>query len=129
MPWEGRFDDTHTATLDFNLHRIPDGKQFQTTGIIDTGFTGFVQIPRATGEELGYVDGPRMYARYFLANREEQEVIVTLANVTVGRETRNGACLIPLAGDSLTLIGMDFLRRFHRKLIISYRTGIRLEVD
>ena len=83
----------------------------------------------STGEVLGYVGEPRRYARSFLANGEEQEVIVKLANVTVGRETRKGLCSIPFPDDSLTLIGMDFLRRFHRKLIISYRTGIRLEVD
>lgn len=120
----GQFDDTHTATLDFNLHRNPDDAQFRATGIIDTGFTGFVQVPAFVGDQLGLLSGPRRVATTTLANGALQEVILKPVRVTVNKVTGDGYCMISPTDDSLILIGMDFLRRFQRMLIVSYKMGI-----
>ena len=124
--WTGRFDEMHTATLDFNLHSASDGAQYRTTGIIDTGFTGFIQIPMSAGIQLDLVAEPLTFSKITLANGELQDVILKSTNVTVDQDTRAGVCVIPLAEDSLTLVGMDFLRRFERILIVSYKNGIHL---
>ncbi len=96
------------------------------TGIIDTGFTGFVQIPAPVGITLGLLVPPYAMSDALLANGTLQEVILKMAKVTVCDETQDGICQIPLTANSPILIGMDFLRRFERMLIVSYNMGIHL---
>ena len=124
--WIGRFDRDHIARLSFTLHS-PSGKSSATyEGIIDTGFTGFVQVPVSVGTALGFLTPPLAVGNTHLANGATQQVLLKQSKVTVQTETQSGVCQIPLTPNSPVLIGMDFLRRFERLLIVSSRLGIHL---
>ena len=99
------------------------------TGIIDTGFTGFVQVPSSAGIALGLLTHPFSVGGTSLANGAVQKVILKLARVAVSNETRDGICHIPLTASSPNPIGMDFLRRFARALVVSCSGGIHLVPD
>lgn len=53
-------------------------------------------------------------------------MLLKQAQVSVQSETKDGICQIPLAQNSPILIGMDFLRRFNRMLIVSSTFGVQL---
>ena len=124
--WTGYFDSHHTAHLRFSLHNPKSSDGFQLEGIIDTGFTGFVQVPPYLATALRLLTPPLSWGNTILADGTTQQVVLQEALVSVESETRNGICQIPMAQDSPILIGMDFLRRFDRLLIVSNELGVRL---
>ncbi len=117
--WIGRFDRNHIARLDFTLQGLSGQASVPFEGIIDTGFTGFVQIPINMGAALGFLTPPLTVGKTPLANGSVQQVLLKQAHVTVQSETRDGLCHIPLSPQRPVLIGMDFLRRIERALVIS----------
>ena len=125
--WIGRFDRDHIARLSFTLHS-PSGKSSATyEGIIDTGLTGFVQVPASVGTALGFLTPPLAVGNTHLANGATQQVLLKQSKV-YGPD-RDAEWRLPNPLDPQqpsTLIGMDFLRRFERLLIVSSRLGIHL---
>ena len=126
MAWIGRFDNRRSPLLNFNLVSQRDGNQYSFDGIIDTGFTGFIQIPMAHAVFLDIVRDPMTISSVSLANGAEQQVWLKQIPVTVQGETVSGYCHIPQTQNSPVLIGMDFLSRFERVLVVSSRQGIFL---
>ena len=78
---------------------------------------------------MGLLDPPHTVGKIHLANGAEQSVLLKQAPVTVHTETQHGLCQIPLTPRSPVLIGMDFLRRFSRMLVISSTLGVHLVPD
>ena len=126
--WVGRFrkDPPLVACLDFVLHGQGTGNFLQCEGIIDTGFTGFVQVPMSVASQLGLLVPPLSQGQVTLADGKTQTVFLKNARVTVGRDAAAGICQFPVSSGAPTLIGMDFLRRFQRMLIVSSAHGIYL---
>ncbi len=93
--WIGRFDRDHIARLSFILHS-PSGKASATyEGIIDTGFTGLVQVPVNVGAALGFLVPPLAVGRTQFANGAMEKVLLRQTRVTVQTETQGGVCQIP----------------------------------
>lgn len=84
-------------------------------GIIDTGFTGFLQLPLHEGFAPGLPLEGTLTAT--LADGTSTGMLVAHAVVTFAGKTESGlVCLAP--GTDAVLIGMDFLRHFRKCLMI-----------
>ncbi len=57
MSLQGYFNEQHTPCLRFCIVG-GNGKEYSIEGIIDTGFTGFVQIPLVTVVAIGLKNQP-----------------------------------------------------------------------
>ena len=125
MIWIGRFDQQYNPHLDFTLvSQRGDRQEFD--GIIDTGFTGFVQIPLISAVVMGMISNPISTGAVNLANGTTQQVWLKQTIVEVHGEAVTGVCQIPQTNNSPILIGMDFLRRFERALVVSSNLGVVL---
>ena len=95
-------------------------------GIIDTGFSGSVQVPRNVAEEL---DLPEPFATMGvkLADGSETTNALTMACATLGDETKLIAVQVSPNGE--ILVGMDFLRIFNKALLASPSSGVLLMPD
>ena len=124
---QGQFDDLGLPKINIGIckdvHGLPES-QIRVSGIIDTGFSGFVQIPRTLATEL------RLTLRATTTS-------MTLAdNRIVTRQASYGIALLnghPQGGVFYLdetfphiLLGMDFLRIFDRTLLVSARNKVRL---
>lgn len=113
----GKFDDDGNPCVDFHLcgvnHPVP-GPKF--TGIIDTGFTGFLQIPLHEAFALGLpLEGTTAVT---LADSSECVLLAARASVTFIGEPLYGVVLLS-PGTSDILMGMEFLRAFGKSLMIT----------
>lgn len=121
----GHFDKLGNPCLKFYLcgvaHALP-GLEF--VGIIDTGFTGFIQLPIQHAFSLKLpLEGT---SSYILADGSHGVALTALARTTFGDKTRNG--VVSLApGSQDILVGMDFMRQF--KLGMLMMTGQIVLVD
>ena len=124
---QGQFDDTGLPKIDIGIckdvNSLP-GRQFRGKGIIDTGFSGFVQIPKSVAIDLQ------------LTLRATTTSMTLADNRTVTRQASFGIALLngrPEGGMfyldenfPYILLGMDFLRIFEKTLIISARSTVSL---
>jgi predicted aspartyl protease len=116
----GHFDSLGNPCLKFHLCGVahdPPGLEFEA--IIDTGFSGFIQLPmqHAFSRKLP-LEGT---SSYVLADGSRGTSLTALAHTTFGGTTVLG--VISLTPGSLdVLVGMDFLRRFKLGLIMTKGT-------
>lgn len=115
--WTGYYNPRHNACLQVRITRTRDNAVASFEGIIDTGFSGFVQIPLNAATALDLVAPPIGVASTLLANGAYQDVLLKQAPVTINSETLVGVIQIPIGGNCPVLIGMDLLRRFERALV------------
>ena len=119
----GHYDAQGNACLTFHLCGVrhePPGVEL--TGIIDTGFTGFLQLPLARAIELALpLEGTTTVT---LADGSTAAKLLATGTVELDGEEQDGTVIVEF-GSSEILIGMDFLRRFGKTLIVS-RTAVLL---
>jgi predicted aspartyl protease len=116
----GHFDSLGNPCLKFHLCGVahdPPGLEFEA--IIDTGFSGFIQLPMQHAFSLKLpLEGT---SSYVLADGTRGTSLTALAHTTFGGMTVLG--VISLTPGSLdVLVGMDFLRRFKLGLIMTKGT-------
>ena len=112
----GHFDSLGNACLKFHLcgvaHKEP-GLEYE--GIIDTGFTGFIQLPLQYAFSLKLpLEGT---ASYTLADGTQTACLIALAKTTFGGKTVTGAVTLA-PGSQDILVGMGFLRQFKLGMIM-----------
>ena len=91
--------------------------------IIDTGFTGFIQLPIAHAMSLSLpLEGTNTVT---LADESEVVMLTAMVEATILGKTESGVALLSTSSDSI-LVGMDFLRRFRKALVISEKSGVVL---
>lgn len=120
----GHYDGEGNACLNLYIcgtrHEHP-GVEYEC--IIDTGFTGFIHLPLSVAIALSLpLEGTQSVT---LANDSSLVMLTALARVTLAGRVETGVALISMTSDTI-LIGMDFLRRFERALIISKKVGVVL---
>ena len=100
----------------------PPGCEF--TGILDTGFSGFVRIPKLVAMSLNLsVEGTTTST---LANGHSDVDEMARAQATFADDTRVGVVVVGSIFTSQVLVGMDFLMRFEQALLISPIDGVAL---
>lgn len=121
----GRYDpDQNACLIDIHLrgvkHRKP-GVRYEA--ILDTGFSGFIQLPLSEAIALGLpLEGTQTSV---LADGSSVTSLTALGRTTFAdRETTGVVILSP--SSPVVLVGMDFLRKFDRALIVSRTIGIHL---
>jgi predicted aspartyl protease len=112
----GHFDSLGNPCIKFHLCGVahdPPGLEY--TGIIDTGFTGFIQLPLHHAFSLKLpLEGT---ASYILADGSRSTSLTAIAQTTFGGQTISG--VVTLApGSQDILVGMSFLRQFKLGLMI-----------
>ena len=112
----GHFDSLGNPSLKFHLcgviHKEP-GLEFE--GIIDTGFTGFIQLPLQHAFSLKLpLEGT---ASYTLADGNQTACLIALAKTTFAGKTVIGAVTLA-PGSQDILVGMGFLRQFKLGIIM-----------
>ena len=123
----GHFDQQGNACVKFNLcgvaHDLP-GPEYE--GIIDTGFTGFIQLPFHHAFALKLpLEGTHSYT---LADGSQGTAILALARVSFNGKSATGAVSLS-AGSADILLGMDFLRQLGLGIIILKGTVVLLDED
>ena len=120
----GHYDQEGNACVYIHIcgtkHEYP-GVRYE--GIIDTGFTGFIQLPLSYAIGLSLpLEGMQTVE---LANDSTLVMLTALADVTLADRTETGVTLLSQTSNTI-LLGMDFLRRFDRVLMISKKVGVVL---
>lgn len=123
----GHFDSLGNPCLKFHLCGVahdPPGLEFEA--IIDTGFSGFIQLPMQHAFSLKLpLEGT---SSYVLADGSRGTSLTALAHTTFGGTTVLG--VVSLTPGSLdVLVGMDFLRRFKLGLIMTKGTIVLSDED
>ena len=112
----GHYDTHGNACLKLHLCGVahqPPGLEFE--GIIDTGFTGFIQLPIAHAFSLKLpLEGT---ASYTLADGSQSTCLTALASTTFSGKTITGVVTLAIGSQDI-LIGMDFLRQLKLGLFI-----------
>ena len=112
----GSYDDRGNACVGFRIHGVkhsPPGPKY--TGIVDTGFTRFLQIPLIHAFALGLpLEGTITLT---LADSSQATCLTALAQVTLNGTTLVGIVVLSPTSEDI-LLGMEFLRRFQRALVV-----------
>ena len=120
----GHYDERGNACLKLHMHGVrhePPGVEFEA--IIDTGFTGFIQLPLSEALSLSLpLEGTNSVT---LADGSALVMLTALAQVTLLGRTEVGVILLSMSSNDI-LVGMDFLRRFERTLVVSKKIGVAL---
>jgi predicted aspartyl protease len=113
----GHFDKQGNACLKFHLCGVKhDDPGVEYTGIIDTGFTGFVHLPMQYSFALGLpLHGT---VSVTLADGSNGVCLAALAKTSYGGKQQTGVVTLEANATDI-LVGMDFLRRFNLGLVVS----------
>ena len=120
----GHYDQDGNACVHLHIcgtkHEHP---RVRYEAVIDTGFTGFIQLPLSYAIALSLpLEGVQKVA---LANYSTLMMLTALADVTLANRTETGVILLSQSSNTI-LLGMDFLGRFDRILMVSKKVGVVL---
>ena len=117
MPtWTGYFNSTGAPAIKILLSGVIQKNRTEFEALIDTGFSGFISIPILDAFPLGLVLRGSMRITY--GDGASSDKLYALGEVSIGKES--GAGLIILEeGPATVLVGMEFLRIFRKRLIVS----------
>ena len=120
----GHFGQNGSPCLKLHLrgvrHEAP-GVEFE--GIIDTGFTGFIQLPMQLAIALSLpLEGTNVVT---LADNSTQVMLTAMGEATLLGRAELGVILLSMSATEI-LLGMDFLRHFERALVVSKNLGVVL---
>ena len=91
------------------------------TAMIDTGFTGFLMLPILQAFPVGLILNGTMPIT--LADGSTQTKLTCLGQLHFDNESQVGLIIIEPNSTDI-LLGMDFLKKFNRKLIVDASNGI-----
>ena len=94
--------------------------------VIDTGFTGFVQIPALLAQRLSL--RPRTAAAVEYPDGRIEHVPLAWGTATLQHTDREGFTHIQQGADEV-IVGIEFLRLFRKILILSVADGTVLLID
>jgi predicted aspartyl protease len=104
----------------------PSGLSRFFDAVIDTGFTGFVQLPEPRARELGLT--PRTASETQYPDGRIDTIPLAWGKATLGSETQEGFVHIQRGSDE-AIVGVDFLRLFRKTLVLSIAEETVLLVD
>jgi predicted aspartyl protease len=120
MSVTGSFNSSGSPTVEISVSG-PLTNPTAFTAIMDTGFTGFLLLPILQAFPVGLI--LQGTVPISLADGSTQTKLTCLGMLHFDGETQTGLIIIePQNAD--VLLGMDFLRKFNRQLIVDAPNGI-----
>ena len=110
----GSFDSSGCPTVEIEISG-PLGNKTRFTALMDTGFSGFLSLPLLNAFPIGLILHGTMSV--VLADGSTHAKLTCLGAIHFDGETQSGIIIIEPQGDGL-LVGMEFLRKFGRQLIV-----------
>jgi predicted aspartyl protease len=89
--------------------------------VVDTGFTGFVELPLFEMVELGLKS--QGAANVVLGDGSIMTNLLSTADVRLGSQVESGTILLAESSSGV-LVGMAFLRKFRKSLILTNRVVV-----
>jgi predicted aspartyl protease len=114
MLTQGGFDSSGSPIVEITVAGASTSKTYQA--VIDTGFTGFVELPLFEMVELGLTT--QGAANVMLGDGSIVTNLLSTADVHLGDQAQSGTILLA-DNSSGVLIGMAFLREFKKALILT----------
>lgn len=121
---DGSFSPTGHPIFQIEVYGFSDKFSQKFDAMLDTGFSGFLNLPLVYALKIGLILNST--ASYTLADGSTQHTLLCLGSIKIGEGVQPG--LISISKGSDVLIGMDFLRKFKKKLSLDCEGGtLRLE--
>ena len=121
----GSLDSSHSPLVTIAVSS-PAGPSHFVDALIDTGFTGFVQLPERRARELGLRRRAVSEAQY--ADGRTSTIPLAWAKVTLGPDTQEGFVHIQSGSDEV-IVGIELLRVFRKIFVLSIADRIVLLAD
>ena len=120
------FDKSGTPAVKIGISGVIQQQPAGFDALIDTGFSAFVSLPLVAAFPLGLVLFGE--TRVVLADGSTAYRFTAQGTVWLGAERQSGVIILE-TGSTEVLLGMDFLRIFRKRLIVSHNQGVVLEDD
>ena len=124
MLTHGRFDPQGDPRVQIQMED-EGGSRHSFDSIVDTGFSGFVQMPAILCRALGLARSPTATTTVTLADGRQIAMETTMGRVRFQRRSRSGPILLSPTHAEV-LVGMSFLRIFGLVLVVSPARGVML---
>jgi len=121
----GSVDSDHTPVVAITVASTSGPSTF-VDAVIDTGFTGFVQVPALLAQELGLT--PRTATETQYPDGRIDTTPLAWGRITLGSAVREGFVHIQRGSDE-AIVGVEFLRLFRKTLVLSVADGTVLLID
>jgi clan AA aspartic protease len=121
----GSLDSSHSPLVTIAVS-APSGPSHFVDALIDTGFTGFVQLPERRARELGLTLRAVSEAQY--ADGRTGTIPLAWAKVTLGPDVQEGFVHIQSGSDEV-IVGVELLRIFQKIFVLSIAESLVLLVD
>jgi len=121
----GSLDSAHCPVVAIAVSASSGPSTF-VDAVIDTGFTGFVQLPARAARNLGLTSRAISQTQY--ADGRIDAIPLAWGRVTLRTAAQEGFIHIQRDSDE-TIVGVQFLRLFRKTLVVSITDEIVLLVD
>jgi predicted aspartyl protease len=121
----GSLDSSHSPLVTIAVS-APSGPSHFVDALIDTGFTGFVQLPERHARDLGLTLRAVSEAQY--ADGRTGTIPLAWAKVTLGPDVQEGFAHIQ-SGSGEVIVGVELLRVFRKVFVLSIADGLVLLAD
>lgn len=127
MPtWTGYFNSVGAPAIKIFIAGVFETKRTEFEATIDTGFSGFLSMPTLRAFPLGLVLYGATQLQY--ADGSTTVKLTALGRVSVGEELQADVIILEENSDTI-LAGMEFLRIFRKRLVVSPANGTVLLED
>jgi predicted aspartyl protease len=114
-PWIGYLDNTGSPRLKLSIAGAFPASNQDFEALIDTGFSGFVAMPLISAFPLGLILFGTTTVT--LADGSNSPRLTAIGTASIGSESQDGVIILePNSND--VLIGMDFIKKFGRVLLL-----------
>jgi predicted aspartyl protease len=120
----GSFNKAGSPTIEIGVHG-PFTQPTIFTAIVDTGFSGFLLLPLLEAFPIGLI--LRGTTTINLADGTNQTKLACLGSVNFDGQDKVGVVIIEWLNTDI-LVGMDFLRKFNKQLLVDPVIG-RVELQ
>jgi predicted aspartyl protease len=114
MAITGFFKQDGHPYLNIEVYGFSDQFKQSFEAMLDTGFTGFLQLPLVSSFTLGLILAG--IANYTLADGKTQLTLLCYGNIKINDEIQSG--IISMSGGDSILLGVEFLKKFNKSLTL-----------